>query len=855
MGTYRLGLLISTAFATSFSFVGVAKAQLADEIIVTATKREKTLQETPLSVSVTSAETMERARIVDISDLQSVVPSLQVTERQSTQNTTFIIRGFGNGANNTGIEPSVGVFIDGVYRSRAVSQITDLPKLQRVEVLNGPQSTLFGKNASSGVISITTSKPSFDTTGYVEAGVGNFNQRLVRGYVSGGISDNVAVSLGGSWNKRDGYFDAFLADRKDTNDRNRWNLRAQALFEPSDNVSLRLIADYSDLDEICCSTTAFVLGSSARAVRALGGVLGDPNNQFNYVSYADNDSNNFVTDKGISAHLDVDLGNVSLTSISSYRKNDAGFDFDGDFTTARIVDLNQVSEIKTITQELRLTSANASSFEWMLGGYFFKENIDQSSGLYIQENFRAYAESLLGPGGSGLLGLVEAANGLKPGTIFKDDQEEIVTVTQRNTAYSLFGTADFHVSDKLTVMAGLNYTKDKKNVTANSINTEIFSTLDFAGAAGFNSLVFAGLAQNFPGLAAAFGLGPLPFTNANVATLTSLPGGAGALAGLKAGVTGAVSGLDLSDPKQNPFLALQKLQFVPQLLPFPNSVEDGRSSDDKITYTLRAAYKINDNVNIYASTASGFKATSWNLSRDSRPTVSDRSAIIAAGLARPNQKYRTRFARPEDVVVYELGLKSQFDNGFVNVAVFNQTVNGFQDNTFLGSGFALVNAGIQRTNGVEIDASYVPVDPLTLTFSVTFLDAKFKEYKNATGPNNTTVDRSGEKVAGVPRFNFSTSATYTHEFYNGMTGYVRGDFQHASNVKLQALLDAKTKVNIFNGSLGVQTNNGLAVQIWARNLFGGEHYLAAFPGPIQSGTTLVYPNQPRTYGISVRKNF
>ena len=149
-------------------------ASAGNEIVVTATKREQTLQEIPVAVSVTTAETIERAQIRDITDLQSVVPSLRVTQAQGQFATTYNIRGFGTSGNNLGLEPSVAVFVDGVYRSRAISQISDLPDIQRVEVLRGPQSTLFGKNASAGVISIVTRKPSFRFGGisYAEAETG-----------------------------------------------------------------------------------------------------------------------------------------------------------------------------------------------------------------------------------------------------------------------------------------------------------------------------------------------------------------------------------------------------------------------------------------------------------------------------------------------------------------------------------------------------------------------------------------------------------------------------------------------------------------------------------------------------------
>ncbi|MCP5393588.1 MAG: TonB-dependent receptor plug domain-containing protein, partial [Sphingomonadaceae bacterium] len=185
-GSARYALLAGVA-SLGLAMPGVAAAQDADEdaaeaaaanddiIIVTATKREQTLQETPISVSVTSGETLEQANIRDVLDLQTVAPSLRVSQLQNSSSSTFIIRGFGNGDNNFGIEPSVGVFIDGVFRSRSASSLNDLANVQRIEVLNGPQSTLFGKNASAGVISVITRKPQFDFGGSIEVGYGNYN--------------------------------------------------------------------------------------------------------------------------------------------------------------------------------------------------------------------------------------------------------------------------------------------------------------------------------------------------------------------------------------------------------------------------------------------------------------------------------------------------------------------------------------------------------------------------------------------------------------------------------------------------------------------------------------------------------
>jgi len=149
---------------------------MLEEVVVTATKRQQTLQEIPIAVSVVTAESIEQSQVLDIKDLQTLVPSLRVTQLQGSAQTNFIIRGFGNGANNPGIEPSVGVFVDGVYRSRVGSALADLPKVERIEVLRGPQSTLFGKNASAGVINVVTAKPDLVVySGSIGATVGNYN--------------------------------------------------------------------------------------------------------------------------------------------------------------------------------------------------------------------------------------------------------------------------------------------------------------------------------------------------------------------------------------------------------------------------------------------------------------------------------------------------------------------------------------------------------------------------------------------------------------------------------------------------------------------------------------------------------
>ena len=196
------------------------------------------------------------AQIRDVADLATLVPSLRVSQNQSSFATSYSVRGFGTDGNNIGLEPSVAMFVDGVYRSRAVSQISDLPDIQRVEVLRGPQSTLFGKNASAGVISIVTKEPQFDFGGMVEASYGNYDAMVVKGFVTGPISDSVAFSVAGGINKRDGFL-TNGANGDDINDRDRWFTRGQLLFDNGGPLRVRVIGDYDKIEERCCGVSTW----------------------------------------------------------------------------------------------------------------------------------------------------------------------------------------------------------------------------------------------------------------------------------------------------------------------------------------------------------------------------------------------------------------------------------------------------------------------------------------------------------------------------------------------------------------------------------------------------------------------
>lgn len=824
-----LKIRVVLATVIGFAIPFAASAQI-EEIVVTASKRSTTLQEIPIAVSVVGADSIEKAEVKDLADLQSMVPSLKVNTLQNSTNTNFSIRGFGNGANNPGIEPSVGVFIDGVYRSRSASQITDLPNLERVEVLRGPQSTLFGKNASAGVISIVTREPNGEPEGRISLTAGNFSQVILRAQAEGSISDNVAFAISGNSNTRDGYFKN-LTTGSDINSRDRWAVRGQMVFTPSDETKVRLIADWDEIDEECCGVINLFQSPLEVFINSQTGAQVIPNDLTALQGYGNTDPVNKIENGGISMQIDRDYENFSLTSITAFRTTDSFSSIDADFSSGDYIRNDITTEIDTFTQEIRLASTGSGDVDWMVGGYFFDEGIDYINDLPYGDDFRAFIDSLtLALGAPNAVAGIEQALGLPVFQTFFPANGAITEVAALdNQAYSFFGSLDWHLSDRATATIGLNYTKDEKDSRVRQTNRDAFSNLDFVQIGG--GLIFQQLV------------------------------GAGVPPAIAAGQAAA-----LSTTAANPLLPLQAVQFLPPFQDYPNAVENGQSDDDEVTYNFRLAYDLNDSVNVYGGISTGFKATSWNLSRDARPVAADLAALQAAGLAVNNLTSGTRFANPEDATVVELGLKARFDKGALNMAIFDQSIKGFQSNIFGGTGFNLANAGKQSTKGLEFDLSYYPNDAWALTLAGTYLDAKYDDFENAStaifipgvGLQATVGGLSGETVNGVPEFALAASATYNFVMGNNLESYIRADFQYDDEVQTNDNIPAQFASISFenlNMSFGVTTENGLSFTLWGRNLTDHETVTTGFPTVGGTQGIFGYRNQPRTYGVTLTKDW
>ncbi len=852
--------LVAAALAAPVFAQQQTDSAFLEEIVVTSSKRESTLQEIPIAVSVIQAADLQESRVLDVKDLQFLVPSLRVTQLQTSGNTNFLIRGFGNGANNAGIEPSVGVFIDGVYRSRSASALNDLPNLERIEVLRGPQSTLFGKNASAGVISVVTEKPSLEGyTGSAAITLGDDDQIIVSGDVSGPLSDTVGFSLSASVNQRDGYYDN-LAGGDELGELDRWGLRGQLLIQPSNDLEFRFIADYEELDEACCGVANLLDGDTGDAVRGLGGQF-RAEEPFAYAGFYDYTPTNEFENGGVSLQIDYNINDsMTLTSITSFRNLERLDNADSDFTSAQLISETAGNrtdlDIDTITQELRL-AGSTERMDWMVGGYYFDEEIDQDTGISFGAAFRPYADLLTGglPGNSLLWDLennliaIDALlpadyPDITPGIFYGAEQGLFEASTMDNQAFSLFGQVDIALGERATLTLGANYTEDEKDVTFDSTQTDVLSSLDMEFTGG--RLIYAAAFQE-----ALLG-GADPVTADAIASATEA-----ALAPVPCSATNP-------PPACNPALELQPFQFLPPNVDFPNSVEDGSTDDDDVTWTVRLAYDVNDQVNVYGSAATGFKASSWNLSRDSRPFPEDQAALEAAGLTVNNLTYSTRFAEPEESTVYEIGMKARWDTVALNVAIFDQEIEDFQSNTFVGTGFVLLNAGEQSTTGLEFDLRWVPTENFEGTLAATFMDPEYDSFEQAacvppegSTSANFTCDLSGETPSGIHEVSITATGRYSFMIAD-IASFIRAEYIYEDEIQVIDNVPedvAAREVSTFNASFGMAWENGFEALLWGRNLTDDEYLVSAFPTTVQIGSYSGYPNQPRTYGITVRKFF
>ena len=427
-----------------------------DVIIVTARRRQETAQAVPLAISVIRGDSIESTGNFNVNKLQQLAPTLQVYS-SNPRNTSVNIRGIGVpfGLTSDGFEQGVGIYVDDVYNARVAAAVFDFLDVEQVEVLRGPQGSLYGKNTTAGAINITTNQPTFNFEGRAELTVGNLSFKQAKAAVSGPLSDNVAARLASAFTSRRGTIYNVTSGQW-VNEQDNLGLRAQVLFRATDEFTITLAGDYSRQDPECCGTVFVRTGLTQRAL----------NRQYDALAAAQNygvvSRNPFDRLTDVDAPLSAgnkigggslrgrwDLGQGTLTSITAWRFWDWKPENDRDFTGLSVVSAsNNPSQQDQYSQELRY-NYSSDRVDFVLGAFGFKQRID-TQGLEQQ-------------------GANASKWNLNPNSDLSNDPSVLAGLTARNTQWlkstslALFGQASYKLTDALTIQPGVRLNYDKKS--------------------------------------------------------------------------------------------------------------------------------------------------------------------------------------------------------------------------------------------------------------------------------------------------------------------------------------------------------------------------------------------------------
>ncbi len=869
------------------------EVQPENVIIVTTQGRAQALADVPVAISAVNAEALLNSGANDIRQLNQLAPSLLVSSTGSEANGSARIRGIGTVGDNPGLESSVPVFIDGVYRSRSGIGLNELGEIDRIEVQRGPQGTLGGRNSSAGLISIYSRAPEFDFGANGEVTYGNFNFWRLAAGVTGPITENLAARFDGVYVKRDGfYFDP--ANNTDVNDRDRYFLRGQLLFEPTEDISVRLIGDYTYRNEKCCGAT-YVDGSVNPSIgnlnnpstplsnglappntgpqatgnniinvlRDLGQNLGAFNQGYDRtLSVTPGRSFAGVTkDYGVSGQIDWDFGGAKLTSITAYREYRSGQGSDTDYGTVDILYRAPSDEayrqFHTFTQEVRLQGeAFGGTLDWLVGGFFANEKLTVRDNLRFGNQYGRFATCRIISGG-GLAGLyTPTAPGCVNGGIGN------LAGVGRNTLIAATGASGADIVAGFTALEGLNdrgstidnYFQNGTNwalFTHNIVNITDRLALTLGARYTRDRKEFdATFGNDNTACTTVQGLLTDDLTSAN-ATARAL---AGALIGLscQGNSTAELNGVSIRDTR----------------------------TEDEWTGTAILSYKATDDLLLYASFARGYKAGGFNLDRsalkgpiaviDAVPT----STFAAAGGAQ--SLVRNLQFDPELVDSYEIGLKYATGPFSISAAAFRSDFSNFQLNTFNGTVFLVQNIGGcnaaldggsgadtdtsattgrcaagdvgygVRTQGVELEASLNPAPDFNVNAGFTYAATEYRDdlVGNASGAPLDPALRKlpGDNLSNAPELVVTGSMAWTPEigtsglsalFY--IDGRLMSDFNTGSDLFPQKEQDSFA---LFNARIGIRgPDQKWSLELWGQNIFNKDNAQVAFNSPFQAGTS------------------
>lgn len=802
-------LMRSAAIGAILASVGapaLAQAQDADhtgtglaEIIVTAQRRSENLQDVPIAITAANSETLAQARVENVANIQAISPSISFRVTNiATSSANLIIRGLGTTGNSRSFEGSVGVFIDGVYRTRAAAALQNFLDIDNLQVLRGPQGTLFGKNTTAGALLLASAAPSLnDVNGSVEATYGNYDSLIVRGAVNAPLSDTVAFRIAGLASSQNGFYTDSTTGR-DLNGNKTRAAKAQLLFEPSENLTVRLIGDYSYSSGNCCyATSAFVDGptqplidlltvyqpaSSAQFLGVLAGAIpassmaltgrklpsSDPSD---WEQTLNGDGKQTIEDYGGTLLIDAQVGAGTLKSVTAVRKFKVDQrDLDPDFSGADIFRYNESFASRFISQEFtyntKIPSLNA---EAVIGLFFSDEKLKMGRDLPWANQAQFYWDAIFAQ-----LGVAPGTANAAPGT----------WTTERMggsaKSYAGFAHLDFAVNDSFNVIAGLRYSQEKKRGYFNN---------SFYRSSPFDVFTLLGIA-------------PAP---AYDATTTNK-----ALSG--------TLGLQYRPSNDVMFYATYNRGF----------------KAGGVNMDVNAAGTLINNADVYNALPAPIRAAFFG------------NAPAQAPL---NPRYK-----PEKVNAFELGGKVQYLDGRArtNIAFFYYDLSDLQIAQFIGLRFTVLNARSAKDYGVEIENMFQLSDAVTLGLDGTWIP----HAKYGVDPNIDAV-LSGSRFRFSPKFSGNATLNLDQPINDNLNLLGRVQVQYTGRALISTATNAEqAPVTLVNANLGFKLpQTGLLIEGWVQNLFDKTWFTQSFPTPLQTGDQNGYPGAPRTYGIRVRATF
>lgn len=856
--TIACGLLAGSALTTpAFAQSNQESGATTDDnvIIVTATRRAQDVQDIPLAVTALAPAQLESQRVVNIQQIAALAPSFTASQAQLASGSVVLrVRGVGTTSNNIGFESAVGIFVDGAYQSRPGVALSEFVDVERVEVLRGPQGTLFGRNTSAGALNITNVRP--DVTefgGFVNAEYGNFDEKSLQGAINLPIvKDTLALRLTGAWRERDGFLDVVNrsgAKIGETNTVDQWLVRGQIGWDTESGLRGRIIADYSKSNSSCCGaielyqSPAVTLGAyQAVGLGANGGngqpfVATAPFDQGGFERAMDNRvvSANFapradVDNYGVTGELEFPLSeNADIIFIGSYRKYESFEAYDSDFTGLDIFNVTGLElDLETWTGELRLQGEAAGGrLNYMVGGFYSDEQIDQSGSFALGQD---YGENV----GALLFAATGGALGPNPLTVFTGRDPAGTTNTNRfrqsAKSYAVFTHNSFEITDGLELTLGARYSWEEKSgaFTQTAVNNQICPAVIGSIQGGFVPGALVGpLTQ----------LGCFGFTAPVDLPQATAAGG---------GAVGAT------------FRALLPRTFQTDF------------EDEELIYTAKLGYEISPSISTYASFTHGYKAGGINL-----------DTTAAVGGADPRFK-------SEEVDAYELGVKAQSADRSVtvNVAAFYEKFSDFQVLEFTGTAFATFNVPKANTRGVEIESLLRPADGLTINLAATFLEASYPDDCAGDQIAPQVVSLCGNDLTNAPRIIALAGAMWEKplsdnvEFF--VSGQVRAEGDQRTSTQAivppsaaqiaalgpQAAVAAQPLIvaDIQDGKAFVNARAGLrfaggrySLEGWVNNLTDevvrGVTFNTTLRGSGAANSRSAFTLPPRQYGVTLRAKF